>query len=105
MGNKQSSRPELHVGSSARSFPFRVGGGVSSAPREYGENRCPARLGVAGGDEGSSDAASVKRNSTQRREKDYNKPLGVISLTHELRYGPPSHLFCRAPTDAVELVN
>src|SRR6266702_4226371 len=105
MGNKQSTRPGLHVGSSARSFPFRIGGGVSSAPRENGENRSPARVGVAGWDEGSSDSASVKRNSTQRREKDWNKPLGAITLAREQCRVPPSRLSCRAPADAAEPVN
>jgi hypothetical protein len=62
----------LHVGSSARSLPFRIGVEESSVPRESGEhgNTAGWRVGVLGGDEGSPDAASVRRNSTQRREKD-----------------------------------
>jgi hypothetical protein len=63
-------RPEPHVGSNARSLPFRIGGVMRSIPRVRGD--CPrlVRVGVIGGDAGSPDAASARRNSTQRREKD-----------------------------------
>jgi len=43
---------------------------VSSVPRVRGEDAKPKRVGVTGADDGSPDAASARRNSTQRREKD-----------------------------------
>jgi len=71
VGRKTKHRgPEPHVGSNARPLPFRIGGVMRSSPRVRGE--CPrlVRVGVTGGDAGFPDAASARRNSTQRREND-----------------------------------
>ena len=98
---------QLHVGSNARSLPFRIGGGVSAVPRERGECTYPfgGRVGVVGGDEVLlPDAASVRRNSTQRREKDW-MTLQPLLLAQELCRVPLSRLSSRAPTDAAVLAN
>jgi hypothetical protein len=78
---------------------------VSSVPRVRGEDAKPKRVGVTGADDGSPDAASARRNSTQRREKDW------ITVQHRLCLAPMScdvprsRLSSRVPTDAVARAN
>jgi hypothetical protein len=68
---KHVDRPQAHVGSNARSLPFRNGDVVKLGGGVRGEYPKPGRVGdVTGVNDGSPDAASERRNSTQRREKD-----------------------------------
>jgi hypothetical protein len=68
---KHVDSPQAHVGSNARSLPFRNGDVVKLSGGVRGEYPKPGRVGdVTGVNDGSPDAASARRNSTQRREKD-----------------------------------
>jgi len=68
---KHATLQVRHVGSNARSLPFRNGGVVKPAGGVRGE--CPklGRIGDGRGvNDGLPDPASERRNSTQRREND-----------------------------------
>ena len=71
-GNAKHAAPQVrHVGSNARSLPFRNGGVVKPAGGVRGECPKPGRIGDGKGvNDASPDPASERRNSTQRREND-----------------------------------
>jgi hypothetical protein len=71
-GNAKHAAPQArHVGSNARSLPFRSGGVVKLAGGVRGECSKFGRIGDGRGvNDGLPDSASERRNSTQRREND-----------------------------------